>query len=99
MSMNVPVAPSARNQFVAGAVTPALSWPMPKNCPGRSRYSARSAMIGTPLVERMTTDMSVAASPASAGSMVASLLTQMLKRDCATTVYTFVSGAAGGGRR
>ena len=27
MSKNAPVAPSAKNQCAAGAVTPALSWP------------------------------------------------------------------------
>ena len=96
--MDLPVAPSARNQFVAGAVTPA-SVAYPEELPREVPYKARSAMIGTPLVERMTTDTSVAANAASAGSVVASLLTKMLKRDCGPTVYTFVSGAAGSGRR
>ena len=56
-------------------------------------------MMGTALVERITTDTSLAASEASAGSTAASLLTQMLKRDCAPTVYVLVSTAAGGGRK
>ena len=45
---------------VAGAVTPALSWPAPKSWPGASRYIARSTMIGTPLVTVMTAETSVA---------------------------------------
>ena len=46
----------------AGAVTPALSCPAPKICPGTSRYSARSTMIGWSLRTSITGDTSVAAS-------------------------------------
>ena len=38
-SKNGPVAPSARNHCVAGAVTPALSWPAPNDRPPRSGTS------------------------------------------------------------
>ena len=71
---------------MAGALTPALSWPAPKSCPGWFRYIARSAMIGTPLVDSMIADTSVEASAASAGSVMPSLSTQMLKRLCRPTV-------------
>ena len=50
MSKNAPVAPSARNQLSAGAVTPALSWPAPNAWPPVVMYIARSTTIGT--VER-----------------------------------------------
>ncbi len=59
-SKNEPVEPSARNHSVAGAVTPALSWPAPKAWPGRFRYIARSTTIGC--VEVTTADTSVLAS-------------------------------------
>ena len=82
----MPVAPSARNQLVRRRRDARALVADAERLPRRSRYSARSAMIGTPLVERITTDTSVAASAASAGSTAASLLTQMLKRDCGFTV-------------
>ena len=41
------MAPSARNQLVDVAVTPALSCPAPKNRPPLFKYIARSTMIGT----------------------------------------------------
>ena len=49
-SKNEPVEPSARNQLICGAVTPALSWPAAKTRPLTVRYIARSTRIGTPLV-------------------------------------------------
>ena len=42
----MPVAPSARNQSVAGVVTPALPCPAENGSSGRLRYIARSATIG-----------------------------------------------------
>ena len=72
-----PVAPSARNQLVFGAVTAALSWPAAKPRPGRFRYIARSTMIGWSLVR--AADTSVLARPGS-------VLTQMLAREAAATV-------------
>ena len=62
MSKNGPVAPSARNQRVAGAVTPALPWPAAKACCGVFRYIARSTTIGTPFVDVITADISASAS-------------------------------------
>ncbi len=63
MLKNDPVAPSARNHRVCGAVTPALSWPPAKTCSGREKYIARSTMIGTLLSEWIAAETSVAASP------------------------------------
>ena len=62
MSKNDPVAPSARNHRVAGAVTPALSWPAANGCPGRREYIARSTMIGTRWSSVIAAETSVAAS-------------------------------------
>ena len=59
-SKNGPVAPSARNQLVAGAVTPADPWPAAKAWPGALMYIARSTMIGSGAV--MTAETSVDAS-------------------------------------
>ena len=63
MSKNEPVAPSARNQRVAGAVTPALLVAGRERLPRRAQYIARSTMIGTPLVERITADTSAPPRP------------------------------------
>jgi len=49
-SKNVPVEPSARNQLVCGAVTPALSCPAAKTRPPTVMYIARSTRIGGPSV-------------------------------------------------
>ena len=46
MSKKSPVAPSARNQLVAAAVTPALAWPAANTWPPTERYIARSTRIG-----------------------------------------------------
>src|SRR5689334_10973391 len=54
-----PVAPSARNQLVDGAVTPAEPCPAAKAWVGVLRYIARSTMIGS--AEVMTAETSVAA--------------------------------------
>ena len=55
------VAPSAKNQCVEGAVTPALSCPAPNWCPHPSvSYIARSTMIGS--ADWIIADTSVAAS-------------------------------------
>ena len=51
---NVPVAPSARNQSVAGVVSPADSWP-PLNV-GVPKYIARSATPGCVNVTTMPND-------------------------------------------
>ena len=60
MSKNAPVAPSARNQFNAGAVTPALSWPAPNGSAPLVMYIARSTTIGC--VDVIAAETSVAAS-------------------------------------
>ena len=86
------MAPSARNQSVAGAVTPALSWPAPNICPWASRYIARSTMIGTPLVDRTMADTSVDASDGIR-------FTQMFCRLFGPTLYVLTTGAAGAGSR
>ncbi len=78
-----------------GAVTPALSCPAPSGRPGWSRYIARSAMIGTPLVDSTMAESSALASRANAGLLRPSSSTQMLKRLCGSTVYVSTSGAAG----
>ena len=59
----MPVAPSARNHSLAGAVTPALPWP-PQNGSTELKYIDRSAMIGTPLVEVNCAETSASASSA-----------------------------------
>ena len=58
-SKKEPVEPSARNQLVCGAVTPALSWPAAKTRPLTVMYIARSTRIGTPFVEMMVAETSV----------------------------------------
>ncbi len=54
VSKNGPVRPSAWNQFVDGADTPALSCPPLNN--GDPKYMARSAMIGMSLVTTVEND-------------------------------------------
>src|SRR5262249_3457031 len=77
-SKKLPVAPSAKNQWLAGCGTPALSWPPAKGWPGFEKYIARSAMIGTLFVDRIAADTSVAESPGS-------LLTGIVRRECGAT--------------
>ena len=55
MSKVPTVAPSARNQSVAGAVTPALACPALNMTPSLSWYMARSTMIGRSGVSDVTT--------------------------------------------
>ena len=75
-----PVDPSARNQFSDGAVTPALLWPPLNALLPVLRYIERSTMIGTPLVEVISADTSVARRAWSSWS------TQMVKRLPAPTL-------------
>ena len=58
-SKNEPVAPSARNQRVAGAVTPLASWPAANDRPCAVMYIARSTRIGTPFAETIFAETSV----------------------------------------
>jgi hypothetical protein len=78
-SKNGPVAPSARNQSRAGAVTPAEPWPAANGCVGLVRYIARSTMIG--LVAVISADTSVFASSLPSSS------TGMVFREFGSTVY------------
>ena len=91
ISKNDPVAPSARNQLVDVAVTPALSWPAANGWPGRSRYIARSTMIGCVAV--ITPDTSVLASSGAA------LSTGTVVREFGGSVYDRTTGALPAGRR
>ena len=61
-SKNGPVAPSARNQLTAVAVTPVEPCPAAKACVGVLRYIARSTMIGAPAGVVITAETSVLAS-------------------------------------
>ena len=74
MSKKSPVAPSARNQLVAAAVTPALAWPAANTWPPTLRYIARSTKIGCVAV--IAADTSVSASSG------ACLLTGKVMREC-----------------
>src|SRR3954471_21255263 len=90
ISKNDPVAPSARNQLVDGAVTPALSCPAANGWPGRSRYIERSTMIGSVAV--ITPDTSVLASSGAA------LSTGTVVRELGGSVYVRTTGALPAGR-
>jgi hypothetical protein len=69
-----PVAPSAKNHWSDGLVTPTLSWPA-ANVPVADAYIARSTMIGTAFRLSSTAETSVAASPGcSSTGMVARVL-------------------------
>ena len=50
VSKNAPVAPSAKNQDVAGAATPLATDPAANSSPGALRYIARSATMGRSLL-------------------------------------------------
>ena len=84
MSKNGPVRPSAWNQLVAGAETPALSCPPLKR--GDPKYIARSAMIGMVLVTEVENDWPTK----SAGSSAA----QKFARDIGTYPLDTDTGAA-----
>ncbi len=58
-----PVAPSARNQLVAGAVTPADPCPAANVCPSRVMYIARSTMIGCGAVTTAETSVEASSGP------------------------------------
>ena len=64
-----PVAPSASSQRSAGAGNATLSWPAVNTCPLRSRYIARSAMIGAVASMRADTSAASSESPSSQRSM------------------------------
>jgi hypothetical protein len=75
----LPVAPSAKNQCARGCVTPALSCPPRKGMPPVEKYIARSTMIGTPFMEWMSADTSVAPRPGSSSTGIVFL-------ECAATL-------------
>src|SRR5215207_4295340 len=91
ISKNDPVAPSARNQLFEVDVTPALSWPAANGWPGRSRYIARSTMIGW--LAEMTPETSVLASSGAAES------TGTVVRELGGSAYCRITGALPAGRR
>ena len=60
-SKNAPVAPSARNQLSAGAVTADAAWPARNGVPAPSRYIARSTAMSS--VDVMDAETSPPARP------------------------------------